>query len=495
MDDRIVHHDLTRKLRFCTSLPSLPTVALKIIDLANDPNADIGSVCKYIALDPALSSKILKTANSPLYKSRRESTNIRQAVSILGTHTVIVISLSFSLANTFMKSPLQCSTAFDNDNYWRRSIASGLASRALGEKLGLKCLDDLFLAGLLQEIGILAFSAIMPDEYNPVFSSASDHDDLLKKEREIFGIGHDEIGYALLNQWHIPDYIAMSCIASHSQPQPKEFGPNLHACVAVSRYIADYFINPKASEGINALVESSDAWLNLDSKTLSEVIDIMAEGLSSVEDLFEINIHHPSEIAGILAEAKELLMIHSLSKVKELEEKSQRDGLTGAHNRAYFDETLKREFQFSTQHNLPVTIAMIDLDHFKQVNDTYGHVVGDSILVTVVRAIFGQIRQDDTLSRYGGEEFALILPGTTLNESRNLISRLKNIIATTPYEQENNININVTVSIGVASYKDEAVLTNFKKPQDFVIAADTALYAAKHAGRNKIIEWHSELKS
>lgn len=486
-----MNDDLARRLRFCTTLPSLPAVAIKIIDLANDPDADITTACQYISLDPALAAKILKTANSPLYKSRRAATNVRQAVSVLGTHTVIVIALSFSLANSLIKYPGQYPSAFDNNTFWRRSITSALACRALGEKLGIHTLDDLFLAGLLQEIGILALSAMMPEEYEPIFTSSPDHDTLLKIERETLGAGHDEIGYALLKQWRIPDYIAINCTTSHSNPPPND--PNgtevkLHACVAVSRYLADYFLEPGDADKATALTKAAKSWLNMDGETLKDILDIMQVGLSSVEDLFEVTIHHPSMISGILAEAKELLTVQMLSRVQELEEKSQRDSLTGARNRGYFDEMLRREFCLATQHTLPLTIAMIDLDHFKEINDTYGHLVGDAILVAVVRAIFGQIRQDDTLSRYGGEEFALILPGTPLVLTRKLMSRLKDSIARISHKLENEQSVSVTASIGVASLNDSK---HFMHPADLIKAADLALYAAKHSGRNQIIEWNS----
>lgn len=484
----MIDDTLKRRLDYCTTLPSLPAVAVKIIEMANDPDADIRTVCEYISLDPVLAAKLLRTANTPLYKSRRVATNIRQAVSILGTHTVLVIALSFSLANSLMTTPLSnSSSAFDSNIFWRRSITSALASRALGEKLELNFLDDLFLAGLIQEIGILAFWVIMPEEYGKIFASTADHDGLLEMERETFGAGHDELGYALLKKWHIPDYIALSCINSHSQPEPQNLGPTLQSCLAVSRYLADYFLYPHEAGKMIVLNKATQDWLGLDPSALIDVIKIMEIGLSAVEELFEMTIHHPCEVTGILAEAKELLMIHNLSRMKDLEDKSQRDGLTGAYNRTYFDETLRREFNLAMQYNLPLTIAIIDLDHFKNVNDTYGHVAGDSLLATVVKTLFDQIRQDDTLSRYGGEEFALILPGTTLAASRTLISRLKDSIAAIAYKFDGGITIQITASIGVASYYENA--THFQEPRDLIKAADYALYAAKHAGRNQIMEW------
>jgi diguanylate cyclase (GGDEF)-like protein len=486
----MIDDTLKRRLNYCEALPSLPAVAAKIIELANDPDADIGTVCQYISLDPVLAAKLLRTANTPLYKSRRVASNIRQAVSILGTHTVLVVALSFSLTSSLTKSPLpKQSIAFDNSIFWRRSITSALACRALGEKLELSFLDDLFLAGLVQEIGILAYWVIMPEEYSKVFTSASNHDMLLEIEREIFGAGHDELGYALLKKWHIPDYIALSCINSHCQPEPRYLGPTLQSCLAVSRYLADYFLYPHEAEKMLALNEAAQDWLGFDAGALIDVIKIMEVELGAVEDLFEMTIHHPSEVNGILAEAKELLLIHSLSRTKDLEDKSQRDGLTGAYNRTYFDETLRREFEMAAQYNLPLTIAIIDLDHFKNVNDTYGHVAGDSLLATVVKTVFDQIRQDDTLSRYGGEEFALILPGTTLTASRNLIARLKDSIAAIAYKLDGSSTIHITASIGVAAYQEDSI--DFQDPKDLIKAADSALYAAKHAGRNQIMEWHA----
>ena len=484
----MIAESLKIRLDSCQELPSLPAVAIKIIEIANDPNADMASVCQYISLDPVLAAKLLRTANSPIYKSRRSATNIRQAVSILGMHTVIVIALSFSLTNSLMKATLpNQNSAFDCNFFWRRSIATALAGVALGEKLGLKFSDDLLLASLIQEIGILAFWVIMPDEYSRIFQSSPDHDALLMAEREAFGAGHDELGYALLHKWRIPDYIALSCISSHSTPEPKTFGPTLQACLAVSRYLADYFLVPNDTQMMN-LNKAAQDWLGLDASALIDVIKIMEEELSAVEDLFEITIHQPSEVNQILTEAKELLLMYSLSNMQALENKSKRDGLTGAYNRAYFDETLQREFQVAQQNNLPLTIAIFDIDHFKRINDTYGHVTGDVLLIALVESIKKRIRQDDTLSRYGGEEFALIMPGTQLAAAKGLITRLKNAIDDIAHQINDGDSITITVSIGIAAYLEHAA--HMHCSVDLLHAADSALYAAKNAGRNQIKEWN-----
>ncbi|SFP54237.1 diguanylate cyclase (GGDEF) domain-containing protein [Nitrosomonas cryotolerans] len=486
---------LTRRLRFCTTLPSLPTIAIKILEIASNPDADITQICHYISLDPALATKILRVANSPLFKSRRVSNNIRQAVGTLGTHAVIVIALSFSLTSSLMAHSKEKENIypFDNNNFWRRSIVSALASRILGEKFKLKGWDDLFLAGLLQDIGILALSALMPEEYSPVFSSACDHGTLLKSERKAFGTGHDEIGYLLLKQWHIPDHISIACLASHHQPAPDAMAPTSFDCIAASGYIADYFLDPKKAGNVATVTNAVQRWLGIDSMELKEIIDTMETEIHSVAELFEVTIHHPTEIADIIAQAKELLTIHSLTTVRELEDKTQRDGLTGAHNRLFFDNTLQKEFHLSQENAFPLTIAMIDIDYFKKVNDTHGHVAGDILLVAIVRKILGQIRQDDVLSRYGGEEFSLILPGTTLAISMKLLTRLKDNIAAISYKLDNGTCINITVSIGVAVNMDNGI--RFACHEDMLKAADLALYSAKHAGRNRIVEWNPSLKN
>ena len=181
-----------------------------------------------------------------------------------------------------------------------------------------------------------------------------------------------------------------------------------------------------------------------------------------------------------------LVIVFQIRLQRKLSFLSRKDGLTGLNNRRTFFESAdlrRKECKGGV-------LLLIDADNFKRINDTYGHLVGDAILVAVVSAIYGQIRQDDTLSRYGGEEFALILPGTPLTSAKKLMVRLKDRIAAISHTLENKQLVSVTASIGIASLDGSK---HFEYPSNLVKAADLALYAAKNSGRNQIIEWNSSL--
>lgn len=483
--------NLLEQMQFCTNLPSLPAVALKIIDLAQKEDTNLTQINHYISLDPALSAKIVRIANSPLYKSRGTISNIGQAVSILGMHGVMTIALSFSLTDSLMKHSRNSLSPANSNIFWRRSITSALASRALGQRLNMgNLLDDLFLAGLLQDIGILVFYAMLPETYPQIFTAAANHGELHDAENKAFGIGHDELGGALLERWKLPAYLSHACMRSHTLADTAN--PGINECVAVSGFVADYFLAPSEKEKITMATDTAQACLGLDEFALVETLEDMERELHHVEELFEISIVKASHLSGIIDQAKELLTTRTLIKVRELEDKVQHDGLTGARNRSYFNDAFHQEFLLSTQQRQPLSVAMIDIDHFKLVNDAYGHIAGDGVLVAVVKAVSSKIRQTDILCRYGGEEFALILPGTTLAAARAILTRVKESIAATAYKLGSGAVIHVTASIGLAVNMMDKEQT-FDTHRDMLEAADLALYSAKHSGRNQIVEWNSLL--
>jgi diguanylate cyclase (GGDEF)-like protein len=153
------------------------------------------------------------------------------------------------------------------------------------------------------------------------------------------------------------------------------------------------------------------------------------------------------------------------------------DGLTGIPNRRTFDQELSKRFQQWRSHGTPLSLVLIDVDHFKQFNDLHGHHAGDAVLSEVADVLSQNVRQMDVVARYGGEEFAAILPGTGIEEARRVAERMRGAIEQSAFHYDDT-ELHVTVSAGVA----EAALTN---DRDVLIKrADAALYAAKDAGRN-----------
>jgi len=480
-----MNENIAERLRYCTTLPSIPGVAVRIIDLANKPDTSMIQICDCVSMDPALSAKFLRVARSPLYLTRRSATNVRQAISLLGTHASIMIALSFSLVNSMQEQA--GSGHIDRTHFWRRAMLSALACRALGEKRGLKKLDDLFLAGMLQDIGILVFDSMMPSEYKQVNRSGLSHDDLLQAERTTFGTGHDEVGYWLLKRWKLPDYLALSCLASHSLSVEKEAMSKMTACIAVSGAIADHFMDAGNQTASALAYKAAKDYLDMGNDELAGVLDIVASRLPAAEELFDISILAPIEVSAVMAEARDLQMLRQLSKSRELERSAQRDALTGAHNRGFLDGALLREFDLATRHGWPLSVAMLDLDHFKNVNDTHGHPVGDSVLIAVVRNVLNQLRPDDIFARYGGEEFVIVLPGTALEPTIKLLARLKESIGNINHLNSKGTPLKVTASIGVVAHMDGGV--QFNRPEDLIKAVDEALYAAKKSGRNRVETW------
>lgn len=158
---------------------------------------------------------------------------------------------------------------------------------------------------------------------------------------------------------------------------------------------------------------------------------------------------------------------------------------TGLNNRRQFESRLKQEVSTAQRQGKPLCAIMIDVDFFKKVNDTYGHVTGDCVLKAISGIIKSGIREYDIASRYGGEEFAILLPFTKIDEAAMVADRLRQMVEKTPIEILNekgelDFSLNKTISVGVYEYHQG------DSPQNLYENADKALYEAKTTGRNKV---------
>ncbi len=168
--------------------------------------------------------------------------------------------------------------------------------------------------------------------------------------------------------------------------------------------------------------------------------------------------------------------------MRQLYESSTRDALTGCYNRKHFDDRLKGELAYALRHGTSVALIMIDIDHFKSVNDRYGHSAGDTVLKQTARAISQRLRTEDTFARFGGEEFAVILRGVNLSGAARLGERLRATVAALPAVSHGH-PIPVTISLGCATL----ACSEQKTVAALLEVADRRLYLAKNSGRNRVV--------
>lgn len=176
-------------------------------------------------------------------------------------------------------------------------------------------------------------------------------------------------------------------------------------------------------------------------------------------------------------------LLENLRLYRQTVDLAVRDGLTGLLNHRRLQERLKEELSRSLRYHHPMTLLMIDVDYFKRYNDTYGHQQGDELLRQLAQILQRNVRQSDIVGRWGGEEFAIILPETDKQSATTLAQRLCEVVANTPFPgHPGGAPVRCTISIGVASYPDDALTSS-----ELVAAADAALYRAKRYGKNRVV--------
>jgi diguanylate cyclase (GGDEF)-like protein len=167
---------------------------------------------------------------------------------------------------------------------------------------------------------------------------------------------------------------------------------------------------------------------------------------------------------------------------EQLYNAANKDYLTQVYNKKYFIDRLKMEFSYSKRHDTPLSIMMFDIDFFKKINDTYGHLAGDGILKQFAAILSHTKRQEDLFARYGGEEFILLLRGSKMSTATRIAEKIRTKVESTPFYAEKD-ELAITVSVGVATF----INSNYADYATLIKAADRQLYAAKEAGRNRVM--------
>ena len=471
-------------------LPTLPKVAFRIVQLMESPDVKVAELSATIGADPALTAKILKTANSGLYGRVRGVGKLQEAVMVLGLRNVKTLALGFSLV-TDLSGPEQ--GGLEYTAFWRRSLIAACAARAASARAEAgRHGDEAFLGGLLHGIGMVALDRALGAAYAGIAALLPEgFGRVLAREEAELGLSHTAVATALGKSWNLPPSLIAS-LEHYATPAqaPEEFRMTV-LCVALGAQCADLasaMVSPRVSIGFR---EASKA-LGLP--------DVDAEGIFSealTEAAVLISTFEGAGAEGIvpadiLARAHEALLEISLGLVREttrlesertvLFEEATVDALTGVSNRRRFDDVLEKQSETFSRDRAVYCVLMIDVDFFKRVNDDHGHAAGDKVLQQLAAVVRSTVRATDFVGRYGGEEFVVILPRTDRSRARMLAERIRAAVAVTPMVIAPGKVLHVTVSIGLA----DAGEAGREAGAALLKAADTALYAAKHEGRNAV---------
>lgn len=492
--------DIAEKLWACQTLPSPPTIAAEIITLVNEPEIDIKKFTALLACDPALSSKILRFANSPVYPYPKKIENLQQALMILGLNATISLALSFSLTKTLKTHK---SRGLDYVLVWKRALLAGTVGRVLGFTCQMMEVEELYLSCLLQDLGMLALDQVFPELYTGNGFDSPNHEESVHHEQNTLGLDHAMVGAWLLTQWNFPDRFRLAVTGSHDPERiarRNERTPFIYA-VHLSGKIAEVFLCETHPSTLQHLRIQAENRLGLKPEAFCEVLETTKQHLPETARIFETDIPTWADPQAILDYAREALLIRNLQTLKQveemqlgtvvmeaqysqLEELTRHDSLTGALNRASLDKDLENCFEQALTHQECLTVVFADLDKFKSINDTHGHQIGDVVLQTAARILASKTRATDIVGRYGGEEFVLILPNTSAEAAGIVCQRILEAFRMTVHAVPQGDPLTVLISLGIATHTPD---NPFPCVTDLVQASDESVYVAKSKGGNQYV--------
>jgi diguanylate cyclase (GGDEF)-like protein len=448
---------------------------------------------------------VLRVANSPLYCKRRKSENLRQALVVLGLNATLTLALSFSLVKSLRGGK---ANGLSYGLYWRRALLAATAARALGDAMHQSLAEEIFLAALLQDVGMLALDKALPDLYSQGEALQRNHSALAEHEKKRLQVDHAYVGGWLMKGWNLPARLHHAIEHSHRLELSHSTDPAqiFDRCVALSGPVADLFLLDPEQRQFAETALCAERSLGLDKMAFGQVLGTISSMIPETEAIFEADLLARQHPELILEQAREVLLLRSLHTLREintlraapdgasaraleLEEETRRDELTGVYTRAYLDQFLGREFDNSTRHKWPLSVAFADLDNFKNINDNFGQQAGDRILQATARILRSNTRETDLIARYGGEEFVVVLPATDAETARNICERIVMAFRNTGHVIGSD-HATVTVSVGCATHGTQTLFSNVA---DFVKAADQALYTAKMRGRNRSVPFDRQL--
>lgn len=485
--------------------PPMPAVGVAlIIRAASDPTIALPELGRLIDKEPTLTLNLLKLANSAAYSTGREVRSVGQATMLLGARAI----RNIAVAHTVRAMSERVDTgAFDARLFWEDSLRRACAALVIARQAGYEDPSEAFTVGLIQDLGVLMMAATRPEASGRLQRLRGEPAAArICGEAELSGRAHSEIFVSLGRAWGLPPDLVDAVAFHHADvvALPDRRTNRLAQIARAADLIADITqtqgagdtvlraraiigqLESRAPLGVDALVDATVAEMAAQSKDLEIRIEVqpsyqeLMEGANKA--LLQTNLSY-EELTQRLEQAlrdKEELAVQ-LGKTNEaLRRLATTDPLTGVGNRRSFAEAIGRLLGELAEHGQPLTIISLDLDHFKRVNDQFGHAAGDDVLIAVAQRLLANLRGEDVVGRLGGEEFGILLPKCSERDGRVVAERLRLALRVLPVRCRDGTLVSVTGSFGALTVRQVA-------SADAVLrAADAAMYASKTGGRDRV---------
>ncbi|MBL4575875.1 MAG: GGDEF domain-containing protein, partial [Opitutaceae bacterium] len=405
----------------CERLPSFPAIAARVVEMCGDENVSVRELGEVLSHDTAISTKILRTINSSFYGLRHRVTTVERATGMLGINAVKMLALGFSLVPQLKGLGGE---DFDPTIIWKRSLFAAVGAHTIAREVKFNHYEEAFIAGLLQDLGVIVLLQTLRGDYAKIISQAIDeHNKLRVLEQQKLDLTHTEVGYALADQWGLPP-ILTAAIGGHESPD--EAAPEYQALVrsvTLGAKAADCFLCSESQRAglVKSYIQHASLWFDLDNEKAAAYLEEIEVGTKELGKLFEIESSSQQSASDLMELANEVLSDLSVKAIQEisvleeenehLSEQAHYDPLASTLNRGGLDQMLSDEFEAAGKTGKSMSVIFFDIDKFKDVNDNYGHHVGDRVLRLVASLMNESVSPGGRVGRYGGDEFTMVLPG------------------------------------------------------------------------------------
>jgi diguanylate cyclase (GGDEF)-like protein len=485
------------KVLACRNLPTLPAVAMKVVELTSSRDVSMRALAETIQNDQALAAKILRTVNSSLYGLRTKCSSINQAIVMLGLSAVKTLALGFTLVSAIK----DCDTGdFDLEDHWRRALFTGIAARSIAAKARLSNAEECFLGGLLQDVGMIALYQTLGRQYLDVVAKAEgDHRRLSKAELETLEIQHGDVGAMLATRWRLPETLIMP-IKYHERPTaaPVEH-TGLVRAVGLGNIASDVLTSPEPGVHLRKFYQRAEQWFGIDPPTADEVLKVISTATREVSSLLSVPTGQVNSAEAVLSQAREQMAKVTIPAIDESSslsrpggsEMASTDDLTGASSRVVFDRTMVAAFEQTRAGVGPLSVALFDVDGLDEINEQFGREAGDAVLIAVASRLDQAFKPHNALvARYDGGRFAVLMPRVDRVVAVKAAEQARTAIAAQPVtliaaKSGAPPQLTTTASAGVASL-DSRLIDRFDEPSQLQAILEQAVKAAKKAGRNNL---------